>query len=62
MFRGRRLLQKALANYAVESGVVKYYQNGALKYTSAKPPSLPLLLDTSLNSVGGAVQNAIIGP
>jgi hypothetical protein len=47
---------------AVENGIVKYYQNGALKYTSAKPPSLPLLLDTSLNSVGGAVQNAIIGP
>ena len=47
---------------AVENGVVKYYQNGALKYTSVKPPSLPLLLDTSLNSPGGAVQNAILGP
>jgi hypothetical protein len=47
---------------AVENGVVKYYQNGALKYTSAKPPAFPLLLDTSLNSLGGAVQNAVLGP
>ena len=50
----------AVYKVAVEAGVVKYYQNGALKYTSALAPTLPLLLDASINTVGGAVQNAVI--
>jgi hypothetical protein len=47
---------------AVEAGVVKYYQNGALKYTSAAAPSFPLVVDSSLNAMGSSVQNAMIGP
>ena len=35
---------------AVESGVVKYYQNGTLRYTSAIAPVYPLIFDTSLYS------------
>ena len=47
---------------AVEAGVVKYYQNGVLKYTSTVAPSFPLVVDTSLVATGSAVQNAVIGP
>jgi hypothetical protein len=43
---------------AVEGGVVKYYQNGALFYTSAVAPTYPLLVDTSLLSAGATVTNA----
>jgi hypothetical protein len=50
----------AVYRVAVEAGKVKYYQNGTLKYTSATAPSYPLLLDTALDNVGNAVQNATI--
>src|SRR4029077_19130358 len=33
---------------AVESGVVKYYRNGTLGYTSGVSPTLPLRADTSI--------------
>lgn len=33
---------------AVEGGVVKYYRNGTLFYTSATAPTYPLLVDTAL--------------
>lgn len=46
---------------AVASGVVKYYRNGTLLYTSAVTPTYPLLLDTSINSLGGRVSSAYIG-
>ena len=52
----------AVHKIAVEAGVVKYFQNGVLKYTSAVAPTYPLLLDTALGSAGSAVQNAIIDP
>jgi hypothetical protein len=45
---------------AVESGVVKYYKNGALFYTSSRPPTYPLLLDTAIHSRLGRVSNAHI--
>ncbi|HEY1373656.1 MAG TPA: Ig-like domain-containing protein [Candidatus Binatia bacterium] len=45
---------------AVESGVVKYYKNGALIYTSAQRPRYPLQADTSLWSVGSTIANAVI--
>jgi predicted transglutaminase-like cysteine proteinase len=45
---------------SVESGIVKYYRNGALLYTSLLPPTLPLLVDVSINEVGGTVTNATI--
>lgn len=46
---------------AVENNKVKYYRNGNLVYTSTKTPSLPLLVDVSLSSEGGTVENAVVG-
>ncbi len=45
---------------AVESGIVNYYQNGKLLYTSAQAPVYPLLIDTSLSSLNATVGNAVI--
>jgi thermitase len=44
----------------VESGVVKYYKNGILFYTSGVTPTYPLLVDTSLYSTGATIINAVI--
>jgi hypothetical protein len=43
---------------AVEGGVVKYYKNGTLFYTSSVAPTYPLLVDASLLSAGATVTNA----
>lgn len=45
---------------AVEAGVVKYYKNGVRFYTSAKAPTYPLLVDSSLLGAGATVTNAVI--
>ncbi|HEV2852254.1 MAG TPA: hypothetical protein VHC97_05560 [Thermoanaerobaculia bacterium] len=45
---------------AVEGGVVKYYKNGVLFYTSTVAPTYPLLVDASLLSAGSTVTNATI--
>ncbi|MCA6384615.1 MAG: hypothetical protein IM620_14160, partial [Cytophagales bacterium] len=45
---------------AVEANVVKYYRNATLLYISAIAPSLPLLVDVSINSTGGTITNAIV--
>ena len=45
---------------AVEGGVVKYYKNGVVFYTSTVAPTYPLLVDTSLLSAGATVTNATI--
>ena len=46
---------------AVVGGVVKYYKNGALFYTSgAGTPTYPLLVDTSLWNTDATINNAII--
>jgi RHS repeat-associated protein len=45
---------------AVEGGVVKYYRNGALVYTSTVAPTYPLQVDTSLNTVNAGVNNVVI--
>jgi hypothetical protein len=45
---------------AVEGGVVKYRKNGALLYTSALAPAFPLLVDTSLNSVGATLTDVVL--
>src|SRR5262249_44937248 len=45
---------------SVESGVVKYYHNAHLEYTSSVAPTYPLLLDTSIYNSGGSISNAII--
>ena len=45
---------------AVESNVVKYYKNGSLVYSSLVVPTLPLMVDVSINEQGGTVRNAVI--
>src|SRR6266498_5886126 len=45
---------------AVEGGVVKYYRNGVLLYTSTVAPQYPLLVDTSLNTVNAWISNVVI--
>ncbi len=45
---------------AVENGVVKYYRNTTLLYTSTVAPQYPLLVDTSLNTVNAGVYNVVI--
>ncbi|MCZ8128736.1 MAG: Ig-like domain-containing protein [Microcystis sp. LE19-114.1B] len=44
----------------IEDNDVKYYQNGVLRYISTIAPSLPLLVDVSINSVNGTVTNAVV--
>ena len=45
---------------AVEGGVVKYFRNGTLVYTSTVAPTYPLQVDTSLNTVNAGVYNVVI--
>jgi len=44
----------------VESGVVKYYKNGVLEYISQTAPTLPMLVDVSINDAGGTISNAVV--
>jgi hypothetical protein len=41
-------------------GLVSYWLNGALAYTSAQPPVFPLRVDTSFNNIGAIVQDAVL--
>ena len=41
----------------VEGGVVKYRRNGVLFYTSLIAPSYPLVVDTTLFTVGATLTN-----
>ncbi len=45
---------------AYESGVAKYYKNGALIYTSALAPVYPAYFDTSIFDLNKKVSNAMI--
>jgi bacillolysin len=45
---------------AVTAGVVRYYIDGALQYTSAATPTYPLLCDTALYDPGATIQNVLI--
>jgi hypothetical protein len=45
---------------AVASGVVRYYQNGTLLYTSATKPASPLLADTAFMNSNTTIGNARI--
>ncbi|MFN8206638.1 MAG: T9SS type A sorting domain-containing protein [Bacteroidales bacterium] len=45
---------------AVENNVVKYYRNGNFFYISGVSPTLPLLVDVSINNVNGTVTNAVV--
>ena len=42
---------------AVQGTAVKYYRNGTLVYTSAVAVAAPLVVDTSLNTIGATVLN-----
>ena len=46
---------------AVVNGRVQYSRNGTLLRESATAPGYPLLLDTSLGSLGATVRNAVLG-
>lgn len=45
---------------AVESGVVKYYKNDVLVYTSKVAVTAPMVVDTSMSTVGATVSSAIV--
>ncbi len=45
---------------AVEAGVIHYYQNSTLLYISAIAPTLPLLVDASINQTGGTFSNVVV--
>ena len=45
---------------ALEAGVVKYYKNGMLLYTSAISPALPLRVDSSFYTPGSSVLNVVL--
>jgi hypothetical protein len=48
-----------LFRISVESGVVKYYKNGTVFYTSTKTPSFPLYADVILCSSSATITNAM---
>jgi hypothetical protein len=45
---------------AIVAGAVKYYQNGALVYSSLAVPASPLVLDASLIGAGAGLTSAVI--
>lgn len=45
---------------AIQGGVVKYYKNGAVFYTSGRAPSYPLRADAVFINLNGTVNNAVI--
>jgi hypothetical protein len=45
---------------AIQGGVVKYYKNGAVFYTSGRAPSYPLRVDAVFINLNGTVNNAVI--
>ena len=45
---------------SVESGIVKYYKNGTLFYTSTVAPAYPLIADAVIYSLNGSITSAVI--
>jgi hypothetical protein len=45
---------------SAEGGVIKYYLNGILRYTSLVTPTYPLLVNASLWTLGSTINNAMI--
>jgi hypothetical protein len=45
---------------AVGAGVVDYYKNGTVFYTSTTAPTYPLQASVAINSLGGTISNAVI--
>ncbi len=46
---------------AIQKGVVKYFKNGMLLFTSPNLPTYPLLFDSSFYSIGATLSNVHIG-
>ena len=46
---------------AVQANEVRYYKNGGLLYSSLKPPVYPLFADAAFLTLGGKIDNAVIG-
>lgn len=46
---------------AVQAGSARYYKNGALFYSSLKTPAYPLFADAVFLTLGGRIDNAVIG-
>jgi hypothetical protein len=44
----------------LENGVIRYFKNGTVIYTSTGVPQYPLLVDTSLSSMGATLGNVMI--
>jgi hypothetical protein len=45
---------------SVTAGVVRYYRNGSLFYTSTQTPTYPLLVDASLRHPGATLKDVVI--
>ena len=45
---------------AVTGGIIKYYKNSALIYTSTVKPTYPLAVSASFINVGGTITNAVV--
>src|SRR5262245_20900898 len=45
---------------AVTGGVVCYYRNGTLLYSSTVPPTYPLIVDTSLFNTGATLSQVVV--
>jgi hypothetical protein len=45
---------------SIEGGIVKYYKNGVVFYTSGGAPAYPLRVDAAMLNLGGTVNNAVI--
>lgn len=46
---------------ALSGGIVRYYKNGLLIYTSSQKPSYPLVTAAWIDQIGGTVTNAVMG-
>ncbi len=46
---------------SAESGVIKYYKNGILFYTSSSTPSFPMFADGVIRNSGDTLHNVIVG-
>jgi hypothetical protein len=44
----------------VESGLVRYYKNGGVFYTSTVAPAYPLLFDTALHGSGATIADPVM--
>ena len=57
---GTLLVAGDVFKISIESGVVNYYRNGGLFYTSTRTPVYPLGADATVYTLRGAITNAVI--